>query len=458
MTNSYKYDIDLIQRIGAISSILNVICRVTGMGFAAIARVTESNWIACSVRDQVGIGIKQGDTLVAEATACLDVSIRQEPIIVDDVEQSAAFKEHPMSNLLRFRSYAAAPIVLADGSVFGTLCALDPQPRSLGRPEVVEMFSLFAELIGFHIDGIKNLDTAHSSLGMSEAKLGISERKLGVSEVSLSASNTALDASQAKLGQSEAALNVSESRLGVSEAALLDERATPELREQFIAVLGHDLRNPLSAISGAAHLIAKTPLNERATKLVASLQSSVMRMAGLIDNVLDFARGRLGSGLTLSRDLDAGIEATLRQAVEELRIIAPDRDIIAEYDLTDAVDCDRARIAQLFSNLLGNALTHGAATSPIRIHAATIDGEFVLEVANGGTPIPPAALERLFQPFYRGAVRPSQQGLGLGLFIASEIARAHRGTLSVTSDNQETRFTFRMPLVQIDREGLERPD
>jgi sigma-B regulation protein RsbU (phosphoserine phosphatase) len=100
----------------------------------------------------------------------------------------------------------------------------------------------------------------------------------------------------------------------------------------------------------------------------------------------------------------------------------------------------------MVSNLLGNALTHGAPDEPIRIHAAIDGAELELWIANRGQPIAPATMERLFQPFFRGEVRPSQQGLGLGLHIASEIAKAHGGRIEVASTSAEIRFTFQMPL------------
>ncbi|MGA8898554.1 sensor histidine kinase [Bradyrhizobium sp.] len=100
----------------------------------------------------------------------------------------------------------------------------------------------------------------------------------------------------------------------------------------------------------------------------------------------------------------------------------------------------------MVSNLLGNALTHGAADKPVRIGASTANGMFVLWVANSGEPIPDAVAAQLFQPFFRGQVRASIQGLGLGLYIASQIAEAHDGTLTVASTAEETHFTFRMPL------------
>ena len=138
----------------------------------------------------------------------------------------------------------------------------------------------------------------------------------------------------------------------------------------------------------------------------------------------------------------------LEQVVDELRSAWPERLIETQIAVTKMVSCDRARIGQLLSNLVANALTHGASEEPILVRASTLDGSFELSVTNQGEPIPPPTLERLFQPFFRVAVRPSQQGLGLGLYIAYEIARAHGGSLDVVSDQEETRFTFRMPLLQ----------
>jgi sigma-B regulation protein RsbU (phosphoserine phosphatase) len=178
--------------------------------------------------------------------------------------------------------------------------------------------------------------------------------------------------------------------------------------------------------------------------MVNVIQASVKRMSGLIDDVMDFARGRLGSGLVLTRDGSTSVKPILDQVIEELRSTRADRAIETEFALDEPVNCDPVRIAQLLSNLLGNALTHGAPDQPIRVGASARHGFFELSVSNGGEPIPPAALERLFQPFFRGSARPNQQGLGLGLYIASEIARAHGGVIDVTSTPAGTRFTFKM--------------
>jgi len=230
-----------------------------------------------------------------------------------------------------------------------------------------------------------------------------------------------------------------------AEASLVGERADSELREQFIAVLGHDLRNPLASINSGISILSRENLSERGRKVTALMSGSVVRAAGLIDNVLDFARGRLGGGIALIRDASQPLEPVLRQVVSELRSTSPSRKIVEHYALEEPIACDHVRVGQLLSNLLGNALTHGAKDQPVRVEATTALGELVIAVSNGGTPIPPAALDKLFQPFFRGHDRV-RQGLGLGLHIASEIARAHGGTLVARSDEAATTFVFTMPL------------
>jgi phosphoserine phosphatase RsbU/P len=230
----------------------------------------------------------------------------------------------------------------------------------------------------------------------------------------------------------------------LSDTALTSHREEAQLREQFIAVLGHDLRNPLASIIAGTRLIQKSKLDEKAEAIILMMQKSVMRMAGLVDNVLDFARGRLGGGITLVLSSQP-LEPALQQVVDELQSTHPESIIKTDFTLTKPLRADPVRIGQLFSNLLGNALMYGAAGEPVTV-TAKIDDAFELAVCNAGEPIPPAAMERLFSPFARGEVRPSKQGLGLGLYIASEIAKAHGGTIDVTSTPALTCFTLRMPL------------
>jgi sigma-B regulation protein RsbU (phosphoserine phosphatase) len=231
-----------------------------------------------------------------------------------------------------------------------------------------------------------------------------------------------------------------------AEADAKAERDAAVLREQFIAVLGHDLRNPVAAIAAGIDVLQRREqLSTAALAILSEINSSVARASDLIDNVLDLARGSLGGGLMLKRNADAPLTPVLTQVIAEMGVIAPGRQFEARIKIEEPVYCDRGRLGQLASNLLSNAVTHGAAEQPIRFEAFTEDGRFKLSVANAGDPIPAEILPCLFQPFFRGDARPSRNGLGLGLFIASEIAKAHCGSLEVTSTAQETRFRFTMP-------------
>jgi signal transduction histidine kinase len=331
-----------------------------------------------------------GGELQIKTTICDEIRQSGKLVAIDHVAEDPAFRDHHTPLKYGFQSYISVPIRRPGGQFFGTLCAIDPKPIRVNTPEVVGIFTLFADLIGFHLDA--------------------------------------------------------QDRLTASEAALLDARQAAELREQFMAVLGHDLRNPLASIDAGARILLRTTLDTKATAIIGMMQKSVSRMAGLISNVLDFARGRLGGGIPVHCTPDAKVADALAQVAAELRSAFPNRAIETDFVLDRPVTCDSARVAQLFSNLLVNAITHGDRAGPVRAQAGIDADVFELLVANMGSPIPSEAAERLFQPFTRASAHSSEQGLGLGLYIAAEIARAHAGTLRFTSTAEETRFTFRMPV------------
>lgn len=242
--------------------------------------------------------------------------------------------------------------------------------------------------------------------------------------------------------------------LARSEAAIAAEHQTAVLREQFIAVLGHDLRNPLFALTAGVRMLGeREPLSDRGRAILAEMKASVARAVALVEDVLDFARGRLGGGLNVALRPTQSLEPLLTQVTNEIRAIAPGRQIVTRFDITRPVDCDPERMGQLASNLLGNAITHGAQDAPIHFTAETTEYRFTLWVANAGEPIAATARAQLFQPFFRDAVRGSQQGLGLGLFIVNEIAKEHGGMMEVVSNDAETRFTLSMPRITVGTSG-----
>jgi signal transduction histidine kinase len=390
MPHDFQTDIDAVQGIAAVPTILDVVCRTTGMGFAAVTRVTEDRWVACQVLDNIHFGLPAGGELKVETTLCHEVRQQREVVVIENVAEDPVYRGHHTPAMYGLQSYISVPIILPDGRFFGTLCAIDPKPAQLNNPQILGTFKLFAQLIAYHLD--------------------------------------------------------TDEKLKLARANLIDAEVTSELREQFIAILGHDLRNPLASIDGAINILQREPQSEKSVKVLGMMRGSVLRMSGLIGNVLDFARGRLGGGLSIVTDAESPLQSTLAQVVSEIRSGHPERQINVSYDLTHAVPVDHHRIAQMFSNLLGNAVTHGSADHPIHVNASVVDGELHLSVANAGEAIPKASIQKLFQPFRRGeGGSSSMEGLGLGLYIASQIAEAHGGRLDVASDGRETRFTFRMP-------------
>jgi GAF domain-containing protein len=157
-------DIESVKQIAIVSTMLDVICRTTGMGFAAVARVTEDRWIACSVHDEISFGLLPGSELKVETTICDEIRDSRLPVIIDNVSEDPNFAQHHTPRMYGFQSYISFPIILKTGEFFGTLCAIDPKPAELNNPKVIGMFSLFAELIVFHLQAIDLIELSRSAL------------------------------------------------------------------------------------------------------------------------------------------------------------------------------------------------------------------------------------------------------------------------------------------------------
>ncbi|MFZ3289271.1 MAG: GAF domain-containing sensor histidine kinase [Telluria sp.] len=382
-------DIDAVQSISAVPTILRVVAETTGLGFVCIARVTGDSWTTCAVLDRVGFGLQPGDVLDVATTLCDQVRADDALIVIDQASEDPVYRTHPTPKQYGFESYISVPVYRSNGEFFGTLCGLDRRPAQLSNPRILDTLKLFAELISRQLED--------------------------------------------------------ESRMSASETALLNERESSELREQFIAVLGHDLRTPLSSILTGAELLQRLPLEPKALSIVERIKRSGRRMSSLVDDVVDFTRGRMGGGIALNASDTSELGQHLRHVVAELTDVHAGRAVVSDIALDDTVFCDPKRIAQMLSNLLVNALTHGAQDQPVQVVARSEDGGIFLSVTNAGMPIGPEKMPQLFQPFRRGTNTSTADGLGLGLYIASEIARSHGGTLSVTSTADATTFSFTLP-------------
>lgn len=237
--------------------------------------------------------------------------------------------------------------------------------------------------------------------------------------------------------------------LDTSNTALIDAGNAAKVQGEFVAVLGHDLRTPLSAIQMSADLLAVKLIDPQERRYVSTIQKSTGRIGEMIENVLDFARGRLGGGIPIHRCLTTELGESLQNVISEIRTTHPAAVIEQTLAVHQPVYCDVGRLCQLLSNLLANAVTHGSPAYPITVKAVLSEAELIIEVHNKGEPIAPALIPKLFQPFTRSMAGRRAEGLGLGLYIAGQIARAHGGVLAVESDTPTgTTFRAKFPIVE----------
>ena len=211
-------DVAAVGRISAVPALLRLICQNTGMGFAAVARVTDGTWTACAVQDDIRFGLAPGGQLDVQTTLCREARAARQPVVIDHASQDPVYAGHHTPKLYNIESYISVPIVRPGGDYFGNLCAIDRRPRIVSDPRTVTMFTVFAELIALQLES---------------------------------------DDHQVEV-----------------EQALAHERATAELREQFIAVLGHDLRNPLAAVGATAELMVRSSAEPQMIALGTRLRAT----------------------------------------------------------------------------------------------------------------------------------------------------------------------------------------
>ncbi len=223
-------------------------------------------------------------------------------------------------------------------------------------------------------------------------------------------------------------------------------------REYFLGILGHDLRNPLCSATLLAHVLAESDtLDPRSRQMALTMRSSLDAMNLLIRDILDFTGARLGARMEVSpKPMD--LLPLCREVLAEMQTIHPDRSFVfsAPHDCLDGT-WDSGRLRQLISNLIGNAVQHGSPTTPITLCASCPGDDVLLTVQNYGPTIPEEKLGVIFDPMKRHSSSESPEpsttlgSLGLGLYIAREVATAHGGTITVASAGQETTFTVQLP-------------
>ncbi|RYZ38222.1 MAG: GAF domain-containing sensor histidine kinase [Myxococcaceae bacterium] len=382
-------DVEAIRRIDAVKTVLRVLTKTTGLRLAVVARVTPESWTCCAVLDQMGFGLRSGDTLAVTTTFCNTVRTLATPLLVNHASQDPRFKDHPAPKIYGIESYVAVPLYRRSGEFFGVMCALDAKPADLTE-DTLEVFRHLGDLVGHQLEQEEAMNERDTQL------------------------------------------------LSAHEASLL--------REQLMGIVSHDLRNPLNAISlAAATLMRRSDLDDRARRGLRRILDSSDRANRLILDLLDFTHVRTGKALTV-KPKTVDLHEITQQVVDEVQLTSPGRtlDVVCEGNARGRWDPDR--IAQVLTNLLTNAVQYSVAPARILVETRGEAGEVVLSVTNAGTPIPPELLPVLFEPMTRGTTEGTERrSVGLGLFIVNQITRAHGGHVEVVS-TVEAGTTFRVHL------------
>jgi len=395
-SNQAQRDVEAVARIAAVPRILDVITRTTGLRFAAVARVTDTRWIACAVRDEIEFGLQPGDELDLQTTICNEIRENRKPVVFGHASENPLFAEHPTPRLYGLESYISVPLHRANGEFFGTLCAVDPLPARVEAPETLQMMELFAELIGAQLE---------------------SDEKRALSEAAL---HTALDVAT--------------------------------LREDAIHTFSDDLKVPIQALVMDAYLLRTTPgLDAEALARIAGMEAHLWRMAALVGGIVDAGHDKLASGAPVVRTPATVLAGELHRALLQVMHAYPQRALVTAVRIDADVDCDAARLSQLLAHLARNVLRQTEADTTVSIEVVTTSDTLVLGVEAPDLALTGDELDSVAGPLTtRSGAADAPRAWDF--FIAGEIARAHAGRIAVGPAPGGTRLSFSMPL-RAAREG-----
>ncbi|MBU2946482.1 sensor histidine kinase [Zobellia uliginosa] len=377
-------DINDIQSISIVPTILDVVCRATGMRFAAIARVTEKTWITCGVLDGVPLGLAIGDELEISTTFCKQVRESNSLVVIDHVDKDAVYHDHPIPAQYGFQSYISVPIVRNDGAFFGTLCALDPEPNRVNTAEIIGMFTMFTELIAFHLEAIEKMEKQDNVLKKKNIELAAYD---------------------------------------------------------FIS--SHDLQEPLRKIqilTSALERKEKDNLSESGKKYFKSIKKAAKRMRNIFKDLLTYSEAEFKPQSFKERDLkELAIQAKSRLSKQIDKTNA-----IVNIDELCRLSVVPIQIEQLFYNLFANSLNFKSEDRPLLIEVSSSQGlgdtfgvkglqanvkYCEITVKDNGVGFDQQYSEKIFDIFQRLKTNEDDKSTGIGLSIVKRIVENHQGKI-----------------------------
>lgn len=317
-------DVAAVSAISAIPKILEALASFTGMRFAAVARVTDTRWTACAVLDQINFGLVPGGELELSTTICDEIRGHHAPVAFPDVSQDDRFRDHHTPRHYGLKSYLSVPIFFPDGSFFGTLCAIDPDPQSFDVEAAVRTAQLFSELIGIQ------LSVEH------EAR--------------------------------------------IHRAALRSALMAATHRQGSITGIGEQLNLHLQDIAMETYLLRQIDgLCDASRDHVRAIEGSAFAMTSVVGGLSD--RGGRISGILRTSTLSAGTLAeALRGSVARAGASHAGRMLLSSIDVTCDVDCDVAAIGEACEILVRTALATGVADRPVEVEATSVSDALVFRV------------------------------------------------------------------------------
>lgn len=317
-------DVKTVSAITAIPKILEALASFTGMRFAAVARVTETRWTACAVLDEINFGLVPGGELELSTTICDEIRGHHAPVVFPDALADERFRDHHTPRLYGLRSYLSVPIFRADGSFFGTLCAIDPEPQTFDVAAAMRTAQLFAELIGIQ------LSVEHEA--------------------------------------------------GVNRAALLAALGAATARQVSIVGVREQLNTHLQDISVETYLLKQVDgLSDEARQHVRAIESSAFAMTSVVGGLSD--RGGRISGVLRKTRLSGGTLAdALAAAISRAGTSKSGRMLLSSVDISCDVHCDAAAVSEACEILVRMALEAGAADRPVEVEARSAADELTFRV------------------------------------------------------------------------------
>lgn len=433
LEDHFKQDITNIQNITIVPNLLNVICQTTGMGFAAIARVTEDRWITCSVQDNVLFGLKPGDELKVKTTICDEIRQNPKAVIIDNVSEDKEYHDHHTPAMYNLQSYISIPIIRKDGSFFGTLCAIDPKPNSLKEFKVREMFHLFAELISFHLTAIEE-DVANKSILKEKTHL-LEKTKIEKKQVEELNSNI-----EKILIQKNISLKKMNSEL-----------------EAFNYISSHDLQEPLRKIQLFTDSIEREEINnlsEKGKTAFHKIKASAFRMQNLINDLLLYSKTKFDDRKFEIKNLNNIAKDVIDDLTGELEI----KNVTFDIQELGKLSVIEFQFRQLLYNLISNALKFSSPDRDliITVSATITNGELnklspltkyhKITIADNGIGFDQLHSEKIFGLFQALHTKPSKS-TGIGLTIVKRIVENHNGFIKTEGIlNQGAKFEIFIPV------------